>query len=112
MTPDAISALKKENTLMDILAAVAAAYAKATSETEDDDVILGSWAPHFEDYREVNDKIIEKNGLTDDEIGIADFLTGALDDGRKSGDVPAGDVADGFTDLFAADKLTMERLRK
>ena len=111
MNPDVQQALAKENTLMLILAAVAAVYAEEMSTTPEDHAILDTWAPHFRSYRDVNEQIIADGGVEsggpNNEVVIPDILRQCLATNGK-----AGVIAKAYEQLFDADEPILQLLAK
>ena len=55
MNPDAINALKKENELVTILAAVASAFTALRASTELETEALGAWEPDLLRHKQINE---------------------------------------------------------
>ena len=87
MNPDAINALKKENELVTIFAAVASAFTALRASTELETEALGAWEPDLLRHKQINETLLGKAAVSgafktmaDEELGLLQQFIDLLDE--------------------------------
>lgn len=84
MHPDAKPALEKENILVDLLAATAAAFAKSNAKNQTETAILNAWAEDLLRHKDVNQTYLKLaagafDNQADEELEILKGFRSTLD---------------------------------